>query len=587
MTLEILLVLALLIAAVFLFTTEWLSVDVVTLLLLMALIVFGILTPEEAFSGFANEIIVILASIFVLSGALMKTGIMEWLASWIEAIGGKSPARMLIFLMLLTAFASAFMNNTTVTAMFLPAVIGVSRRSKISPSRLLIPLAFASMLGGTCTLIGTSTNIAGSGFILRSGLEPFSLFEFLPIGAAITALGIIYMSFLGVRLLPETQAVSYVDQYEIRGYLSELLILEDSPIAGQTIQDSRLAKLGLTVLQIIRAGEQIYPETHTVLQSGDLLIVQATREALLQIKELPGIEIHPDVRLGEKLARGKIKMMEAIVMPRSFIVGRTIRELNFRRRFGVTVMAIYRRGHVLAIQLAGLRLRVGDVLLLQGRAEQFETIWGSPDLRILEEIEHLPFRKRKGIYTILALIAALILGGLDLLPLSAAFLAAALAAVLLKCISIEDAYNFMDWRLLILIAGMTSFGVAMEKSGAAEYSAGLIVGLTEPYGVYAVLAGFMAVTMILTQPMSNASAALVVLPVALHTAGQMGLEPRTFAVLVTLSASLSFITPFEPSCLLVYGPGKYRFRDFVISGFPLTVLTFFALLFLIPRLWPL
>ena len=282
-----------------------------------------------------------------------------------------------------------------------------------------------------------------------------------------------------------------------------------------------------------------------------------------------------------------LKIAEAIVMPHSIVLGRTLQELHFRQRFGITVMAIYRRGHALATQLSTLPLQVGDVLLLQGSTEQFAALGGNPDIWILEETEHMPFRRRRGTYAVLLLLLALLMAGLQLVPLSIAFLLAAISTILLKCITVEEAYDFIDWRLIILIGGMTSFGLAMEKTHAAHYLASLIVDWTRPLGIYGLLAGFVLLTIGLTQPMSNAAAALIVLPVALHTAEQLALNPRTFAVLITLAASLSFITPFEPSCLLVYGPGKYRFRDFFISGVPLSLLTVLILVLLVPWLWPL
>ncbi|MBI4482307.1 MAG: anion permease [Acidobacteria bacterium] len=588
MTLEILLVLVLLAVVATLFALEWLSVDVVTLLLLVVLVISGVLTPEEAFSGFANDIIIILASVFVLSGAFVKTGVMDWLGTAINEWSGGSRAKVLLFVMTITAAVSAFMNNTTTTAIFMPAVFGLCKRSHLRASQLLIPLAFASMLGGSCTLIGTSTNVAASGFLHRSKLQPFSLFEFLPVGLTVVVAGTIYMSLLGYRLLPKMREASYTDDYQIREYLSEILIPEGSAVAGEVIEDTPLAKMDLAVLEIIRGDLRLYPEPDTPLREGDILIVEGTRDSLLRVKEVSGIEIKADVQLGDKdLITDTIKVAEAIVMPQSNLIDRTLKELSFRQRFGVSVLAIYRKGHALAAKLASLRLRVGDVLLLQGRAKQFESIAGNPDLWVLEEMVHVPFRRQKGVYAIVVLLMAVTAGGFKLLPLSIAFLLAALAAVLWKCITTEEAYGFVDWRLLILIGGMTTFGLAMEKTKAAEFVASWILHWTLPFGVYFILAGFFLMTVLLTQPMSNAAAVLVILPVALSTARQLDVNPRTFAVLVTLAASLSFITPFEPALLLVYGPGKYRFRDFVINGLPLTLIAFVIVMVIVPLWWPL
>ena len=588
MTISIFLVLALLAVVVVTLAAEWVPVDVTTLLLLCALVLLGILDVKEAFAGFANDIIIILASIFVLSGALMKGGVMDHLGEMIYRFAGGSRNRVLLSVLPVTAFVSSFMNNTTTTAVLMPAVLGVCKRSKVSPSKVLIPLAYASMLGGTCTLIGTSTNVAASGYLRSAGFAPISMFEFLPAGAVVVILGLAYIVFLGHRLLPQTRDTGYAEEYDMREYLSEVVVTPGSPLAGRTLRDSGLAPMGLQVRAILRGDRRLDPEPNVTLEEGDLLLVQASREGLLQVKDTAGIEITPDVKLAaEELASDTRKLAEALLMPQSALIGRSLQELDFRRRFGLTVIAIYRRGHALATRLATLPLRAGDVLLLQGRPERFRLLADNADLWILQEVEHQPARRRKGLYAIGIFLLAVLASSLGWLPLPIAFLLAALGVIATRLITMEEAYGLIDWRLLILIAGMSSFGLAMQKTGAAAYLAGLMVDWFSPLGTAAMMLAFMVLTMLLTQPMSNAAAALVVLPVAVHTAQQLGLDPRTFAILVTLSASLSFITPFEPSCLIVYGPGKYRFRDFVISGIPLTVLVILILLVLVPVIWPL
>lgn len=588
MTLSIFLVLFLLVAVVIVFAFEWVSVDVATLVLLCALVLLGILDVQEAFSGFSNEIIIILGSIFILSGALMKGGILDHLGNAIHRVAGGSRTKILLAVMPVTTFVSAFMNNTTTTAVLMPAILGVCKKSKVSPSKILIPLAFASMMGGTCTLIGTSTNVAASGYIRSSGLDPLSMFELLPAGAVVCVAGIFYMIAFGHRLLPDVAEGSLTEDYAIREYLSEVVITPGSPLAGREIRDSRLAQMGLNVRAIQRGGRRIYPEPHALLEEGDLLIVQTTREGLLQVKDTAGIEIRPDMKLSrDDIETETRKIVEVILMPQSNLQGRTLKELDFRRRYGLAVIAVYRRGHVVSTRLGDLPLKVGDVLLVQGRPERFRLLADSADLWILQEMEHLPDRRRKGFYTIGIFLLAVVASAFGWVPLPIAFLLAALGVVATRLITLEEAYDFIDWRLLILIAGMTAFGVAMQKTGAAEYVATLMVSWVSPFGVTAVLLAFAVLTILLTQPMSNAAAALVVLPIAMNTATKMDLDPRAFAVLITLAASLSFVTPFEPSCLIVYGPGKYKFRHFMLCGLPLTLLVVALLVVLVPVIWPL
>jgi di/tricarboxylate transporter len=590
MTLPIFLVLALLVTAVICFSLEKISVDIVTLLLLCALVLLRLLPIREAFAGFSSDIVIVLAALFVLSGALIKTGVMENFGSAILKIAGTNRTRILLVLMPATACIAAFLHNTTTTAVFLPAVLGLCRKSRLSPSQILIPFAFASMMGGTCTLLASSTTIAASGYMAGAGLRPIGLFEFLPFGLAVVGTGVLYMVAIGARFLPRRAEGSLTDSYQVREYLSEVVVTRRSPLAGRTLPELRLSAMGLTVLAIHRGDRTLYPGPGVSLAAGDLLIVKASREALLEVKQTEGMEIVPDLRLGDQdLVGGTVKIAEAIIMPQSLLIGRTLRELNFRHRYGLTVIAVHRRGHAFPTKIGNLNLSVGDVLLLQGDAERFADLGDSLDVWVLEQTEHYAGarRSRKRLLAVGLFALAVGAAGIGALPLAIAFLLAALAAILLKLISTEEAYKSIHWRLIILIAGMTSFGAAMKSSGAAAYLANLIVHWGAPLGVPYILLGFAVLTMLLSQPMSNAAAALVVLPVALSTAAALHVQPRTFGIVVTLAASISYITPFEPSCLLVYGPGKYRFRDFLIAGAPLSLLLLGVLMLLAPLLWPL
>lgn len=586
-TVEIGLVLGLLIVTVSLFVWERVSVDLVGLLVLLALIVAGILEPGEAFAAFANDIVVILVSIFIVSGALMRTGVMDWAALALSRLAGGSFVPILVTVMLVTALASTVLNNTVVTAVFLPAVVGLCRRTGIAPGKLLIPLAYASMLGGTCTLIGTSTNIAASGFLEQLGGEPFGLFEFLPVGGTMVIVGTAWVGLVGWRLLPATARPSAEERMRERRFLSEIVLSPGAKLVGQTIGESGLEERGLVVMQILRGGREIFPDAWVRLEAGDTLVVHADRDSLLGVKETAGIDIKPEVTVGAPDRDDHpLHVVEAMVLPQSRFLGRTLADLDFRRRFGLTVLAIFRQGHRVLSELSRLRLHTGDVLLIQGPVERTKRLFEMQDLWILEELGPVVARRRKALWVAAAFLIALALAGAGVVPLAVAFLAAALFTVLSGCVAVEDAYALVDWRLIVLIATMTSFGVAMEHSGAAEFLAQGIVELAGPLGIPGLLVGFAALTMLLTQPMSNAAAALVVLPVAVSTAAGLGANPRSFAVLVTLAASLSFISPWEPSCLLVYGAGGYRVRDFVFAGVPLTLLSLGILVGLVMLLWP-
>lgn len=595
---QIAIVLTLLLAAVVMFAMEKLSVDIITMLLLIALVVVGILSPREAFAGFSEDIIIILGSIFVISGALQRTGVLDAMGAPLYRIASQSHNLMLLAVMSLVGVISAFMNNTTVTAIFVPPVIGVARKLRVSASKLLMPVAFASILGGTCTLIGTSTNVAVSGYIQRAGMEPVRLFEITPIGIVILVVGITYMMLVGRRFLPDHVDESLTEEYEIREYLTEILVTPGSHLVGQRIFESDLSKMDFRILEVIRGAERFLPDPRTVIEAGDVLLVEGRVADLIKVKEAAGIEIRAEVKLGDKdLQSDQFRILEVLVTPQSSLRGQTLKEINFRARFGMTALAIYRHGQSLREKIGRIRLRLGDMLLIQGPADRLEELRRQPDLWVLGEYTPPAYSKTKGFYTIAFFVGAIIIGSTGLLPLSVAFLLAAVLTLLARCITVEEAYEFIDWRLLILIGGMTAFGTAMDDShtGAAGFLATWIVKALNPvvsalpgyYGILVILGGFFLLTVVLTQPMSNAAAALVVLPIAIETAQQLGVNQRTFAIAIMMAASVSFITPFEPSCILVYGPGKYRFMDFIKVGLLLTIILILIVLFLLPVFWPL
>jgi di/tricarboxylate transporter len=588
MTPDIIVVLTLLVVALVIFSLEWLPVDVVTLSLVAALVLTGILTPQEAFSGFASEVLVVLAAVFIISGTIIKTGIMSWLAQLIFGLSHGRELWLRTCLFSLAAGISAFFSNTSATAVLAPTALELSRKAKISPSHLLMPVAFASILGGTCTLIGTSTNIAGSSMVAQLGLAPYSLFEFTAIGGILMLVGIAYLVLFGHRLIPVRLPTQLTEEYDLRRYLSILVPAENSSAIGKPLSELNLEVMGLTPLVVIKEGKRLSPHPLRKIRANTRIIVKGSQQALIRAKAEPLFAIESDTQFTDAdLSQDDLTIGEAVLMPQSHLVGKTLRQLDFFSRFDLIVLAVYRRGQAYPAQIDNMRLKVGDVLLLQGSSENVARLKGNLDLWGLSERDSRAPTKRHGIFAVMALGIAVIFGSTGVMPLSIALLIAVLALVLMRCVTMEDAYTMIEWRLLILIAGMTSFGLAMQKTGASSYLAEHIVAATLPFGTNATLVIFSLLTVLLTQPMSNAAAALTVLPVAIAAATSMGVDPRSVAILITLSASLSFITPLEPASLLVYGPGKYRFFDFLRAGLPLTALMIPLLVWLVPVFWPL
>lgn len=610
MTQPVATVLVLLLIALVLFATEKIPIDVVTLLLVIGLVLTGTLNVSEAFAGFGNDIVITIAGLFVLTGGLVKTGVVDLVGRRLHRIAGGNEFKLTTLVMFTAAACASVMKNTTTTAMFVPVVLGIAHRARVQPSKLLMPLAFGAILGGTCTLIGTSTNLAVSGALAKLGqngellqrfnigpqsLAPFTMFELTPVGIAIVVVGMLYMLLLGLRLLPSRgSADSLVEQYGMRQYISEVVIVEGSPLAGKTLAEGNLSEmLDLTVIGIIRGTQgRLPPRGEEVLQKGDLLLVQGRMEDILRVKDEAGIEIRPDFELqSHDLEGGDVELFEVLVLRGSEMNGRTLRSLNFRDRYDMSVLAINRHGMALLTKLSTVTLRFGDVLLVQGTKEGVGRLTSDGHVLLLEEGKLKGERERAGKrwWAVTAFVVFLFFSVLHLpqVPLAVAVLFGVLILLASRAVLLHEVYELIDWRLIVLIAGMISFGTAMEKTKADQYLADLIVNNFQSYGGLAVLAGFFALTVALTQPMSNQAAALVVLPIAVKTALALGLNPRAFAVAVTYAASCSFLTPLEPACVLIYTPGRYRFLDFVKVGSILTVAVFAIVMLLVPYFWPL
>lgn len=585
-------VIILLFVAVVLFATERIPIDIVTILLVIALVVTGVLTAGEAFAGFGNDIVITISGLFILTGGLVKTGVVDVVGRRLHKIAGGREFNLTVLVMLVAAAAAAVLKNTTTTAMFVPVVLGMCARARVPPSKLMMPLAFGAILGGTCTLIGTSTNLAVSGAITRYGMEPFSMFELTPVGVAIVAVGLLYMLLIGLRLLPRRGGTeSLTEQYHIRAYMSEVIVLPDSPLVGRTLSEANLSdELDLTVVGILRGKQgRIAPTPTERIEAEDLLLVQGRIEDILRVKSETGIEIKADFKLSDQvLETGDVELFEAMVLRGSDFIQRTLKGLKFRQRFQLTVLAVNRHGVALLSKISTLPLRFGDVLLVQGKREQIEQLVTDGHLLLLEDVSERRGRAAKRRWALLAFGVFLFFSITHppQVPLAVAVLLGVLILLITRSIRTQEIYGFIEWRLIVLIAGMISFGTALEKSGADKYLADLIVQSVGSYGGLAVLAGFFVLTVALTQPMSNQAAALVVVPIAVKTAISLGLNPRTFAVMVTYAASCSFLTPLEPACVLIFTPGHYRFFDFVKVGSVLTVAVFAIVIFLVPIVWP-
>jgi len=590
MTYQIVLLLIIATATLGLLAWEKISADVVALAMLLALVLTGLLPADEAFAGFSSDTVIVILGLLLLTTALLRTGVIDLVGRAILRHVGTNPRRLLVMITMAAAGLSSFMSNTASTAFFLPMTLGLAQRAKISPARLLMPLAFAGILASSVTLISTSTNLVVSGVMQSYKLAPIGMFELTPVGIPIAVVGLLYLLTIGKRLIPDRFGADATGSpAALRPYLSEVLIQPQSPLVGTTLSASALGRdLDLKVLRIIRdKTEQIEPRGDTVLRAGDVVIVEGQSDEILKVKDVTGIEIKADVKLSDpNLATEELGFVEVVLLPRSTLIGRTLKGFGFREKYDLQVIGISRHGETLYRKISTVPLRVGDILLVQGRREKIAHLEGEEAFRVIgaagedrPKLGHAPL-------AIAIFVAVLALATFKVVSMPVAVMLGAAAVFLTRCISSDQAYCELEWKAIILIACMLSLGVAMEHTGTASYLASLIVSGVGDLGPYALLTGFFIMTVVLTQPMSNQAAAIVVLPVAMQTAFQLSLNPRTFAMMIAVAASCSYLTPLEPACLMVYGPGRYRFSDFLKVGALLTVLIYIIAILLVPRLWP-
>ena len=589
MNVQIALVLGVVAVAMGLFAVDKIPASVIGLGVLLFLIIAGLLSPEKAFAGFGSAVFLMILGIMIMTEALRRTGVTDTIGRWLLQRPHTSERTLLVIVMAAAVVVGAFMSNTAATAFFLPIVIAFARQKGFSPAKFLMPLAFASILASSITLIGTSTNIVVSGMMGDYGMRTISMFELAPVGLPIALVGMIYMILLGRRLVPDRIPQEELEEFGARLYLSELLIRTDSPLVGQSLTQAGLGeKLDLKVLRIIRDGSRyIVPRTSTELVAEDVLLVEGAREDILRAKDMDAIDIKAEAELPDyDLAPQEIGLAEITLLPGSPLIGRTLKGLEFRSQYGLQVLAINRHGETLRRKLSHVRLHTGDVLIVQGERTHIQTLERQNLFRILDSPDDRHLNRTRAPIAIAIFVGTIAIATLDLLALPTAMLLGALLVFATRCITPEEAYSQVNWKPLILIACMLALGKAMEVTGTAAFLADQIVALAGTSRPHWLLSGFFALTVLLTQPMSNQASAVVVLPVAMQTAGQLNLNAGAFAITIALAASCSFLTPLEPACLLVYGPGRYRFWDFPKVGALLTILIYGIVILLVPLLWP-
>lgn len=591
MTIENILVFSILGAALILFISERIRVDLVALLVLVSLTLTGLVTPEEAFSGFASPAVITVWSVFIISGALTRSGVADVIAKYILRLAGQNPVRLTVLIMLTVGVMSAFMNNIGAVAILLPAVVSVARELQISSSKLLIPLAWASLMGGNITMIGTPPNILAADILMNYPEIPnFSFFDFAPMGLIVLTTGIIYMVLIGRRLLPaRTPGKGLTQDYPIREYLTEVRIIAGSALLGKKVREINWDELN--VLHIYPAsGEQLNPRSDHHLEEGDLLLVESPADRLLNAYQTLGLApvsgSDPDL---DRIPDGSLKLAEIVVAPNSKLDGKTLSEIDLRARLGVSVVAIRHEGSTFFSRLAEIPLNFGDSLLVEGSTERLNMLRQDSDFLMIDTNPPLEARRtRKAPLTVAILAGGLVVITLGWLPVSVALLIGAILMVLSGALSMDEAYESIEWKSVFLIAGMLPLGVAMENTGSAQLVADAVIALVGALGPMMVLVGIYIMTGLLTEVISNAAATVVVTPIAIDAALSLGVDPRAFVIGVVLAASTSFLLPIGHQVnVLVFGPGNYKFSDFTRVGVLLNIILLLVVVLTLPLVWPL
>jgi di/tricarboxylate transporter len=589
MTVEMLQLSAIVVGAVLLFALEVFPVDKVSVLVLSSLVVFDLVSPEQAIAGFGNPATVAVACMLALSYGIETTGALNYLANTLVDLAKGSEFRLLFSIIVGVGLLSAFINNTAAVALFLPLTIAVAREQRLDPSKFLMPMSFAAIFAGTCTLIGTSTNLLVYSLVMDHLNWQIGMFEFTQLGLIFFIVGTLYLLFLGRHLVPSRRTRdSLTEEYRLH-FVTELILKADSPLIGKSIVETDFGeRYELEVIEILRKKAILLPSAEEIrLQEGDILLVQGNPQALLKIVHLPGVIIKALTVEDQDLEDENIVLGEAFISPTSRLVDTTLKEVNFRQTYKANTLAIRSHGRTIRERIGTFRLEFGDSLLILTSREQLEVLRQSPDFLVLEEVRRTVLRRDKIHYAIGIFLGIIMLISFNIVSVVEAAVMGTGLMVLSGCLRLQDLYSHLSWQTIVMLACLIPLGSAMENTGLANLLATKLVVELDVWGPVAVLSGVYLMTSLLTSVMSNNATAVLMIPIGLSAAQHLQVNPQPFVIAVIFAASASFMTPIGyQTNLFIFGPGGYKFGDFLKVGGPLNFFFWILASFLIPLFWP-
>ena len=595
MTPDIILVMVLLLFGFIMFVKEVFSIDVTAMILLTILFMLGYLTPSEALSGFSNPAVIVISLLFILSHALQKTRILEYLIVRINQIVSRSRTVGLGVYLFTISVASALMNNTAIVAVFMPVTIRLAHKYHLSPSKLLIPLSYAAIMGGTLTLVGTSTNLLVNSIFVQNGGVSLGMFEFAKYGWIILVIGLLYILFIAPKILPSRTVTSSLTQsYHMAGYLTEMKILEGSPLVGSTCHDRSIShNYDVIVLDVQRGGSLIsYNVGDRQLQVGDILFVKGSLESFLRMKEVEKVSLLTDEKLTQKeLEQEDNILIECMVNDQSDLAGRTLMSSNFRKRFNAFILAIRRDGSIIRKKIAHVVIQTYDTLLVYGGRKQLDKLANSGEFILLGEVKEDLVKVKFWWISVLSIIMTILLAALGILPILKGAMLSVIILMVLGVITPNEAYQSIHWQVIVLIAALIPLGIVIQNTGTASLIGDSILDLVQKFSYasqpYILLGLIYFITMILTEVSSNTATAIIMTPIVLSITSTVGIDPRPFIFSVCFASSASFSTPVGyQTNLMVYGSGGYKFSDFIKVGIPLSITFWITAIIFIPIIWP-